>query len=275
MKFFLFWVEIMSALVFEKIDDIGLIKFNRPESLNAIGLSGDGEIFENICKQINSDKEIRVVVITGNGRAFSAGGDIKSMRNKLGLFAGSPLEIANNYKTEVRRMVMGIWNIEVPIIGAINGPAVGMGCDIASMCDIRIAAKSAKFGLSFLKIGLIPGDGGAWLAPRAFGASNAAQMLYTGQLIDANKALEWNYISEITEEDELMDAAFGMAQTIAANAPLAVKQTKLLLRQSQMADFETILNLSADVQGMLHHSTDHIEGVSALIEKREPKFTGN
>ena len=264
----------MSALLFEKNGEIGIIKFNRPVSMNAIGLVGDGAVFEEICNEINNDKNLRVIIITGQGRAFSAGGDIKSMRDKTGIFAGSAYEIAQNYKTEVRKMVHGIWNIELPLIAAINGPAVGLGCDVASMADIRIASNNAKFGLSFLKIGLIPGDGGAWLAPRAFGFSNASRLLYRGEIIDAKKASECGYISEITEADELEDAAFGLAQSIAKQPPQALRFTKSLLRQGMKLDFDAILEMSADIQGMLHHTQDHLEGIKAIIEKREPNFKG-
>ena len=216
----------MKVLKLEKSGSIATLTFCRPDSLNAVGLENDGETFLELSQEINRDTNISVVIITGEGRAFSAGGDIKSMKERKGNFSGSAYDIRQAYKNNVHKMVRAIWNIEVPIIAAINGPAVGFGCDIACMSDIRLASTEAKFGLTFLKIGLIPGDGGAWLTPKIIGISRAAQMLYTGEIIDAQKALDWNLVSEVFAPDELMDAAYAMAQKIASQPPQALRMTK-------------------------------------------------
>lgn len=165
--------------------------------------------------------------------------------------------------------------LQVPLIAAINGPAIGLGCDIACLADIRIASERAKFGVTFLKLGIIPGDGGTWLLPRLIGEARAAQMLYTGEVIDADTALEWNLISAIVPDAELQDAAMEMAKQIAAMPPLAVRQTKRLLRQGRMVSYDTALELAAATQALMHHTKDHSEGVAALLEKRPGQFSGS
>jgi 2-(1,2-epoxy-1,2-dihydrophenyl)acetyl-CoA isomerase len=262
----------MHILKLEKENSIARLTFCRPDILNAVGKEGDADNFVTLCNEINEDKNIRVVIITGEGKAFSAGGDIKAMKEKTGYFKGNSAEIADAYRKEVHRIVKSFWGIQVPVVAAINGPAVGLGFDIASMCDIRIASTNAKFGIPFLKIGLIPGDGGAWLTPRVLGMSNAARLLYTSEIIDAEKALSWNFVSEIVEADELADAAFAIASIISEQPPQALRLSKSLLRRGMTASFEEIMDLSAAYQGILHETDEHKEGINAIIEKRKPIF---
>ena len=264
----------MSIAKLEIDGKIGILTLNRPEAMNALGQEGDGDAIAAACAQINAEKALRAVILTGAGKAFSAGGDLKAMKNREGNFAGSPADIRAAYKNNIHKLVKAIWNIEVPVISAINGAAIGLGCDVACLGDIRIASTNARFGITFLKIGLIPGDGGAWLSPRVIGMARASQLLYTGEVIDAKKALEWGFVSEVVEPDELMDAAIAMATRVAQQPPHALRVTKSLLRQGQTADFDNIMELSAASQGLMHHSLDHIEGVDAFLEKREPNFTG-
>ncbi len=265
----------MSIAKLEIDDKIGILTLNRPEAMNALGQDGDGDAIAEACAKINAQKSLRAIILTGAGKAFSAGGDLKAMKNREGNFAGSPADIRAAYKNNIHKLVKAIWNIEVPVISAINGPAIGLGCDVACLGDIRIASTNAKFGITFLKIGLIPGDGGAWLSPRIIGMARASQLLFTGEVIDANRALEWGFVSEVVAPDELMDAAIAIATLIAEQPPHALRVTKSLLRQGQTADFDNIMELSAASQGLMHHSKDHMEGVEAFLEKRKPIFTGN
>lgn len=265
----------MTIAKLEILGRVAVLTLNRPASLNALGQAGDGDAFAKACDEINANKEIRAVILTGEGRAFSAGGDIKAMKEREGNFRGSPAQIRDAYRTNIHKLVKAIWNIEVPVISAINGPAIGLGCDVACLGDIRIASTAARFGITFLKIGLIPGDGGAWLSPRIIGMARASQLLFTGDVIDAKTGLEWGFVSEVVEPDELMDAANAMASRIAMQPPHALRVTKALLRQGQTTSFDTIMELSAASQGLMHHSEDHMEGVTALLEKRAPHFTGN
>ena len=262
----------MQILKLEKENAIARLTFCRPDILNAVGKEGDADNFVNVSNTINEDEDIKVVIITGEGKAFSAGGDIKAMKEKTGYFKGGAAEIADAYRREVHRIIKSFWDIKVPIIAAINGPAVGLGFDIASMSDIRIASTSARFGIPFLKIGLIPGDGGAWLTPRVLGMSRASQLLYTSEIIDAQKALEWGFLADVVEPEELNDAAYAMASIISEQPSQALKLSKSLLRRGMSASFHEIMDLSAAYQGILHETEDHIEGINAIIEKRKPKF---
>ena len=175
----------MGFLQLEKRGRVAVLTLNRPDRLNALPELEDGEAFREACEAINADPEVRCAVITGRGRAFSAGGDVKAMQARAELFEGSGVAIRARYRRVVHRIVRSVYELEVPLIAAVNGPAVGLGCDLAGLADMRIASDRARFGVPFLKLGIIPGDGGAWLLPRLVGYPRAAELLFTGELIDA------------------------------------------------------------------------------------------
>jgi enoyl-CoA hydratase/carnithine racemase len=164
--------------------------------------------------------------------------------------------------------------LEVPVIAAVNGPAIGAGCDLACMCDIRIAGESAKFAESFVKVGIVPGDGGAWLLPRAIGFSRATELALTGDMLSAEEALACGLVSRVVPDADLMTAARTVADKIAANPPHAVRMTKRLLRQSHTASLANILDMSAAMQAVAHATKDNDEAIDAFIERRSPNFTG-
>src|SRR5690606_13258657 len=180
-----------------------------------------------------------------------------------------------NYRDGIQRLPLAFQQLEVPVIAAVNGPAVGAGCDLACMCDIRIASQTARFAESFVRVGLVPGDGGAWLLPRVIGWPRATELALTGRMIDAAAALDWGLVTKVVEPDELMPAARALADEIAANPPRAVRLTKRLLREAQDASLGTVLNLSAALQAVVHETRDHEEAVDAFLERRKPNFTGN
>jgi enoyl-CoA hydratase/carnithine racemase len=264
----------MSLLVLEKRGHVGLLTLNRPESLNALGAPGDGDTVAQVCEQVNADQDIRCVVLTGAGRAFSAGGDVKAMKARQGAFAGSGVAIREGYRRNIHRIVRSIYGLEVPSIAAVNGAAIGLGCDVACMTDIRVCAENARFGVTFLKLGLIPGDGGAWLLPRTIGMSRAAELLFTGDVIDAATAQAWGLVSRVVPADSLLDEAITLANRIAVQPPHALRLAKTLLRQGQTASFDTLMEMSAAAQAIAHLTEDHMEGVDAILEKREPAFKG-
>ena len=167
-----------------------------------------------------------------------------------------------------------LYNLEVPMIAAVNGAAIGLGCDVACMADIRIASDKAKMGVTFLKLGLIPGDGGAWLLPRLIGSSRAAELLFTGKVIDAATAEDWGLVSKVVPGDTLMDEAMALAEQIAAQPPQALRLAKTLMRHGTNASYETIMEMSAASQALMHKTEDHMEGVDAILEKRTPEFKG-
>jgi 2-(1,2-epoxy-1,2-dihydrophenyl)acetyl-CoA isomerase len=253
---------------------VALITFDRPEKLNALPELEDGDAVRAACEAINADPAIRCAVMTGAGRAFSAGGDVKAMQARADLFEGPGVAIRNRYRQVVHRLVRALYELEVPLIAAVNGPAVGLGCDIVGLADMRLASDQAKFGVPFLRLGIIPGDGGAWLLPRTIGYARAAEMLFTGDLIDAETAAEWGLVNRVVPHDRLMDEAFALAERVAAQPPHALRLAKALLRQGREASYEAILEMSASAQALSHLTADHLEGVTAHIEKRKPAFKG-
>ncbi|KWX56998.1 crotonase/enoyl-CoA hydratase family protein [Mycobacterium sp. NAZ190054] len=247
---------------------------NLPESRNPI--SGDDVIdaFVGRVDHVNADLDVRAVVLTGAGSAFSAGGDVKAMRDKSGLFGGPPHSQRTGYLTGIQRIPLAMQRCEVPIVAAVNGPAVGAGCDLALMCDIRIASSKAFFAESFVTLGLIPGDGGAWFLPRVVGYPRAAEMILTGDRIDATKAEAWGLVSQVVPEHSLLDEAMRVARRIAAHPPLTVRMSKRLLREAHQGRLETTLELSAALQAISQHTDDHSEAIAAFFEKRPGRYVG-
>lgn len=258
----------------DKHGPIAVLTLNRPDAMNALGEPGDGEAVAAACAQINEDPSIRCAILTGAGKGFSAGGNVKAMQNRTGAFGGDPATVRNGYRGNVHMIVNALFNLETPLIAAVNGAAIGLGCDVACMADIRISSNTAKFGVTFLKLGLIPGDGGAWLLPRVVGFSRACELLFTGDVIDAATALEWGLVSRVVAPDQLMPEAMALAEKISKQPPGALRLAKTLLRQGQTASYSTVMEMSAAAQALMHHTRDHEEGVAAILEKREPRFTG-
>jgi 2-(1,2-epoxy-1,2-dihydrophenyl)acetyl-CoA isomerase len=214
--------------------------------------------------------------LTGAGTVFSAGGNLKSIkeRNGIGPLNEPPDSTRANYRRGVQRIVQALWNCEIPMIAAINGSAIGLGLDLACLCDIRIAAQSAKFASSFIKLGIVPGDGGAWVLPRAVGLSNAAELIFTGDTIDAAAALAMGLVSRTVPAELLMKEALAIAGRIVVNPARALRLSKRLLRDGQQQRLSDILELSAAFQALAHETADHVEALDAFLEKRPPKFTG-
>jgi len=264
----------MSVITLEKHGSIAILTLNRPEMMNALGQEGDGADVLAACQEIEADPAIRAAILTGAGRAFSAGGDVKAMRDRTGAFAGSPYDVREGYRRNIHRIVKALYMLEVPLIAAVNGAAIGLGCDVSCMADVRIASDKAKFGVTFLKLGLIPGDGGAWLLPRIIGASRAAELLFTGDVIDAHTASDWGLVSRVVPGDQLMDEAMALASRMASQPPQSLRLAKTLLRHGTQAGYETLMEMSAAAQSMMHHTEDHMEGVNAILEKRPPVFRG-
>ena len=264
----------MSALLFEKSGAVATLTINRPASRNPLGEEGDGDLFAEAAQRINADRTIRCVILTGAGKAFSAGGNLKAMRERSGAFAGAAVHIRERYRGGIHRLVKAVWGIEVPVIAAVNGPAIGLGNDVACLADMRIAADTAIFGATFLKVGLVPGDGGAWILPRTIGMARAAELFFTGDTIDAATALDWGLISKVVPGAALMDEARALAARICRQPPDVLRMTKRLMREGQGTSFDTIMEMSASMQSIAHLTADHAEAVAAFFEKRTPEFKG-
>lgn len=264
----------MSEILTELHDHILIATFNRSDIHNAMSHTGMIDAIVGLCERVNQDDSIRVLVLTGAGKSFCAGGNIKEMLSKSNVFSGTPKQIEAAYKSGIQRIPVALWNLNKPVIAAVNGAAVGAGCDIAMMCDIRIASSKARFAESFVKLGIIPGDGGAWFLPRVIGQARANQMTLTGEMVDAQEALNWGMVSQVCAPEELMTEAINIAQKISANPPLAVTEAKKLLRQSANTSLPEMLDLSAAVQAQLHQTEDHMEALNAFVEKRTGLFQG-
>jgi len=263
-----------SPLRVERVNAIETWTLDLPEQRNPI--SGDDmiEAIATNVDRVNRDLGVRAIILTGAGTAFSSGGNVKDMADGIGLFGHPPAQQRTAYRDGIQRIPRALHACEVPLIAAVNGPAVGAGCDLAMMCDLRIASTSAFFAESFVKLGIIPGDGGAFFLPRAVGAARAAEMALTGDRVDAATALDWGLVSQVTEPEELISAARRLADRVAANPPHAVRMTKKLLREAQGRSLDGVLELSAAYQAIAHQTRDHHEAVAAMIEKRDPRFVG-
>lgn len=258
-------------LKYDAADSIVTLTMNQPDNRNA--LSGDvAQDFEEACARITADPAIRAVILTGAGSCFSAGGNLKTMSERYGVGQESAAKARLRTKHGIQRIPLALYGLEIPTIAAVNGPAIGAGCDVACMCDIRIASDGASFAESFVKLGLVPADGGAWLLPRIVGMSRASEMAFTGDIIDAQAALACGLVSKVVGADALIDEAQQLALRIAANPGPALRMTKRLLREGQHLRLEASLEFAAALQAIAFHSSQYREAMAARREKRKPLF---
>lgn len=218
--------------------------------------------FEAAVDTANRDNTVRAVILTGAGKIFSAGGNVKDMADREGMFGLDALEQRRAYIDGIQRIPRALARLEVPLIAAVNGPAIGAGCDLAMMCDIRVASERASFAESFVQLGLIPGDGGTWFLPRAIGPERAAEMTFTGDRIDAATALQWGMVSRVVPHDDLLAQAHALAERIVKNPPHALRMAKRLLQESRTGSLESTLGMAAAMQPLAHHDDEHQQRLS-------------
>ena len=273
------------VVLFDKEDSTAIVTFNRPEKLNAL----NWECYQrmrSIIEQIAGDDEVRVVVVTGNGRAFCAGADVTGgempgIRKRKEMTASNP-----SYKSVERASAptfdigasMDSWrfnNIPKITIAAINGPAVGLGCEITLHCDIRIAAESARWGEVFVLRGLVPDTGaGTWLLPRIVGLSKALELVCSGEIVDAQEMLRIGLVTRIVPNEELLPAAKEMAKKFLKGSPLAVQMAKQLIYRGLERTTLEHLRDNRIALDLISNTEDHTEGVRSFLEKREPQWKG-
>lgn len=261
-------------LRYEQDGHVVTLTFNMPETRNALTDHDLCDAIVEAMRRIGSDQTVRCAIVTGAGKAFSSGGNLKHMKEKEGTFAGDAVSVKDGYRKGIQRVARAMWECEVPLIAAVNGPAYGAGCDTTCLCDIRIASTAATFAENFVNVGLISGDGGAWLLPRQVGLSRAAEMTFTADPVDAHTALAWGLVSRVVEPDELLPEARRLAARVARNPPRQLRMAKRLLREGLNTRLDTILELAAAYQGACHQTADHEEAVNALLEKRQATFSG-
>lgn len=253
---------------------IATLTLARPDIRNAITGPEMLDEFIGAVRHADADPEIGVLIITGEGTAFSAGGNIKDMRAGVGLFEGSPDEISEKYRASIQQIPRLMLATDLVTIAAVNGPAVGAGFDIALMCDLRIGSSDARFAHTFIDLGIIPGDGGAWFLPRVVGWQRAAELAFTARIVTAEEALDMGILLEVVEPDDLLTRAGVIAEQIAAKPPHSVRLTKRLLRHARSMELDGFLDISAALQSVSHHTDDHREAIEAIFEKRPGDFKG-
>ncbi|MRX48931.1 enoyl-CoA hydratase [Paracoccus sp. S-4012] len=263
-----------APVIIEREGAIARVTLNEPKSRNA--LSGPVlDLLLPFLENANADESLSCIVVTGAGPSFSSGGNVKDMRDGTHpMFTGAPHEMQEGYRRHIQRMPRAFHALDVPVIAAVNGTAIGAGLDLACMCDIRIAAPEATFAESFLRVGLISGDGGAWFLPRVIGRARAMELALTCRVLDAEEAERWGVVSQIVAADALVDTAMDLASQIAGFPPKSLRLNKRLLRQSAESDLDTALELAAAYQAIVQSSADQREAVSALLEKRVARFSG-
>ena len=253
-------------------DSVAEITLNRPERLNAWNEQFGNELREAILTDA-ADPGVRAVMITGAGRGFSSGADLKEMLER-GASGEQPPEVGDLLRERYHPIIKGIRELPKPVVAAVNGPAVGIGCSLALACDLIWAAESAIFGLAFVNIGLVPDGGSTFLVPIAVGKARALEMALLGDPIPAARALEWGLINRVVPDGELLGEARALARKLASGPTRSYANSKRALNNSVMSIMDEQLDLEADIQGEMTGSADFIEGVSAFVEKREPRFTG-
>jgi enoyl-CoA hydratase/carnithine racemase len=223
---------------------------------------------------LNSAETMSVLILTGSGKAFSAGGNIKHMHAREGSFAGDVHAVERNYREGIQRMALAMYRLEIPSIAAINGAAVGAGFDLACMCDLRLAATDAPMGETFINLGIIAGDGGAWFLQRLVGYQRAAELTFSGRILQADEAKAAGLVLETLPPAQLAASALALARSIAVKPPQAVRMTKRLMKSASRMELPDFLELCAVFQGICHNTADHREAVAAFLDKREPRFVG-
>jgi 2-(1,2-epoxy-1,2-dihydrophenyl)acetyl-CoA isomerase len=262
------------AVLIERKGPIALVTLNRPDTRNALS----DDVISGLIKFLsgaNADTSLGCIILTGAGKSFSAGGNVKEMRDGTHpMYVGTPLEMQEGYRNNIQQLPRLFHQLDVPAIAAVNGHAIGAGMDLATMCDIRIASRHASFAESFLRVGLVSGDGGAWYLPRVIGHAKAMEMALTCCVLDADQAKDWGLVTHLTEPDVLLGKAWEIAHQITAFAPKSIRLNKRLLRQSADLPLETALDLAASYQALAQNTDDQREAVIALLEGRAANFKG-
>ena len=256
-------------VLYEVKDHVAIITLNRPKAKNAFSIEMI-TLWNEYLKSARNDNNVRVIIVTGKGDTFCSGGDIQEMaEGKL-----QSWDMKKFLWEGVHRIVLSLEDLDKPVISAINGAAMGAGMDMAIMCDIRICSDRARLAESYINIGAVPGDGGAYFLPRLAGISKALELLLTGDVINPEEALKLGIVNRVVPHDHLMDEAINLAKKIAEKPPLAVRMTKRAVYQAQTSSLRSHLDYISSQLALLTETEDHMEAAKAFLEKRKPVFTG-
>ena len=256
-----------------EVPHLAWITLDRPEARNAYSI----QMLEELCTAfdtLESDDDVWCVALTGAGRTFSAGGDLTAMRDRSGMFAGDPTRLRTKYLSGIHQIPRRISRFDKPLIAAMNGAAIGAGLDLACMCDMRIAVEGAKLGSTFVKLGLIPGDGGTYFLARTVGFPKALELVLTGEILTAESAHAIGLVHRVVPVDGLTQAVQSLAERLTANAPLALRLAKRAAYHSWDLPMHAALDVAASYQAIVQLTDDHLEGVEALLGRRSPTYSG-
>jgi len=256
-------------VMYEVKDHIALITLNRPEAKNAFSPEMI-RLWREYLEEAKEDDRVRVIIVTGKGDAFCSGGDIRDMaEGKL-----KSWDMKRFLWDGVHRIVLTLEDLDKPVIAAINGAAMGAGMDMAIMCDLRVCSDKAKLAESYITMGIIPGDGGAYFLPRLIGISKALELLFTGDVLTPEEALQMGIVNRVVPHDRLMEEAMKLAEKIADKPPLAVRMMKRAVYQAQTSTLRAHLDYISSQLSLLSETEDHVEAARSFLEKRKPVFKG-
>ncbi len=259
----------MSDLLYEVSDRVATITLNRPDKLNAF----TGEMIDTWASSLakaQADEQDNVLVVTGKGGAFCAGGDVA----RMGDGEPTPLQHKNQLWDHIHRIPKTLEGVDKPVIAMVNGLTVGAGMGMSLMCDVRIAAESARFSTGYVRVGLVPGDGDTYFLPRLVGSAKALELLWTADFIEAADALRLGIVNRVVPDAQLKAATYAFAKQIADGPQVPIRMIKRLVYQSLRLDLRTHLDLVSSHMAVVRRTEDHVEGVAAFKEKRPAKFKG-
>ena len=263
-----------NALLTSRQGAVMTVTINRPDQLNILGEPGDGDAFRKVFDAINEDRSIKCVIFTGAGRAFSAGGNVKDMRDRENLFAGSQADIADNYRNNVHEIVRSIWHCAVPVIAAVNGPAAGAGMSYALSCDLRIMSDSAFFTTAFAKVGFSGDYGGSYFMTQLVGLSKAKELYFLSDKIPAEEALKLGLTNWVVKHDELEQKTLEIAKQLAEGPAVAFRYMKENLNRAVSGEVDDCLDLEVTHHVHCGQTEDHKNATKAFVEKKQPVFKG-
>jgi enoyl-CoA hydratase/carnithine racemase len=265
-----------SDVLIESKDEHGVLTLtlNHLPTRNALTGTGLTEALLDAFARIEADASIKALILTAQGKVFSSGGKIDEMARQIQPEV-TPAALRQEYRHGIQRLPLALYQLEIPTIAAVNGMAIGAGCDLACMCDIRIASQTATFAESFVKVGIIPGDGGAWFLPRIVGMARAVEMSLTGEPVDAETALQWGLVSRVVPEQDLLTTAQALAHKMTVNSPDVIRMTKRLLREGQQSSLANLLELSAAYQAIAHKTPEHAQIINDFMARKAAKVASS
>ncbi|MEX0761764.1 MAG: enoyl-CoA hydratase-related protein [Dehalococcoidia bacterium] len=261
----------------DSVNGVCTITLARPQRLNALSASLLGSLADAI-ENVSADSSVRAVVLAASGEAFCSGADTDEMAGGAGTGPhkageGGPEALRQGFH-DAQRVILGLHHLEKPVIAAVNGAAVGAGFDLACACDIRLAGPKARFMAAYVRVGLFPGYGGTWFYPRLLGMAKAAELMFTGDFLEAEEAERIGFVNRVVPQDSLLDEARALAARIAAGPPIAIRLAKTMMNRGLQMDLDTAMQMAAAAESITLSSRDHLEGMAAMRERRKPEFKG-